>query len=294
MHWSRLELREFHVSMESRAAPSTRNASKQLRSTDRDKSERSNLYTLFMQAPAIICVLRGPDHVFDLVNPLYRQLFGDRELLGKPVREAIPELEGQGFFELLDQVFRTGEPYTGRESRAVLKSGDGGAEQESFFNFTYQPMVDERKQIEGVMVFAFEVTEQVRARREMEQLAESLRQANREKDEFIAVISHELRTPLTSILGWARMLRLGGLDEQTHVEALDAIERSTKAQVKLIEDLLDEARIASGKLRLEMRPINLLSVVQPAVAGLIPATETKGILIDADLGSDPCPVLGDP
>ena len=194
------------MSVDSRAELASRD-----RIEGRDKRAVSNLYTLFMQAPAIICVLRGPDHVFDLVNPLYRQLFGDRELLGKPVREAIPELESQGFFELLDQVFRTGEPYIGRESRAVLKSGDGDAAQESFFNFIYQPMYDGHKQIEGVMVFAFEVTEQVRARREMEQLAESLRQANREKDEFIAVISHELRTPLTSILGWARMLRLGGL-----------------------------------------------------------------------------------
>src|SRR6266852_677555 len=113
----------------------------ELRSTDRNTEARSNLYTLFMQAPAIICVLRGPQHVFELVNPLNRQLFGDRELLGRQVREAIPELEGQGFFELLDQVFRTGEPYTGRESRAVLNRGDGAA-QEGFFNFIYQPLKD--------------------------------------------------------------------------------------------------------------------------------------------------------
>ena len=119
------------MSVDSRAELASRD-----RIEGRDKRAGSNLYTLFMQAPAIICVLRGPDHVFDLVNPLYRQLFGDRELLGKPVREAIPELEGQGFFELLDQVFRTGEPYIGRESRAVLKSGDGDAGQESFFNFS--------------------------------------------------------------------------------------------------------------------------------------------------------------
>ena len=74
----------------------------------RDKRAGSNLYTLFMQAPAIICALRGPDHVFDLVNPLYRQLFGERELLGKPVREAIPELEGQCFFELLNTLVTAG------------------------------------------------------------------------------------------------------------------------------------------------------------------------------------------
>ena len=99
------------------------------------------------------------------------------------------------------------------------------------------------------------------------------------KDEFIAIISHELRTPMTSILGWTRMLSLGDVDEDTKREALDALERSTRAQAKLIEDLLDESRIASGKLRLDVRPVDLASILEEAVRATRPTAESKRIVI---------------
>ena len=114
----------------------------------------------------------------------------------------------------------------------------------------------------------------------------SMRAADRAKDEFIAIISHELRTPMTSILGWTRMLALGGLDEETKVEALDALERSTLAQAKLIEDLLDESRIASGKLRLALRALNLRTVLSNAISQARPAAEVKRISVTAECGSD--------
>jgi CheY-like chemotaxis protein/two-component sensor histidine kinase len=117
---------------------------------------------------------------------------------------------------------------------------------------------------------------------------------NRAKDEFLAVISHELRTPLTSILGWARMLRIGGLDDGTTEEALDALERSAQAQVHLIEDLLDDTRITSGKLRLNKRPLEIKSIIESALADLAPAAETKRIRIVADLDCQPCSMIGDP
>src|SRR5581483_11241998 len=106
--------------------------------------------------------------------------------------------------------------------------------------------------------------------------------------------SHELRTPLTSILGWARMLRIGGLDAPTTREALDAMERSAQAQVHLIEDLLDDARIASGKLRLDKRPLEIRHVVESALTDLGPAAEARNIRIRAELGCESCPVIGDP
>lgn len=122
----------------------------------------------------------------------------------------------------------------------------------------------------------------------------SLRQADREKDEFIAIISHELRTPMTSILGWTRMLALGNLDDQTGREALEALERSTLAQAKLIEDLLDESRIASGKLRLDLRVLDLRSVVANAISAARPAAAAKGITLSADCGEAPCEIFADP
>jgi signal transduction histidine kinase len=115
---------------------------------------------------------------------------------------------------------------------------------------------------------------------------QSMRAADRAKDEFIAIISHELRTPMTSILGWTRMLALGGLDEATKREALDALERSTLAQAKLIEDLLDESRIASGRLRLDLRALNLHTVLANAISQARPAAEVKRIALTVDAADD--------
>ena len=255
---------------------------------------RSVLYSLFMQAPAPVCVLRGSDHVFDLVNPMYQRLVGGRDVLGKPAREALPELEGQGYFELLDQVFATGEPFLGKEARVMLdRSGDGTID-DGFFNFVYQPMHNGGTQVEGIMVFGFEVTDQVLARRQASQLTEELRAANREKDEFVAVISHELRTPMTSILGWTRLLRLGELDAATYNDALESIERSTKAQAKLIEDLLDESRITSGKLRLEMRPVDLTVLLEEAVAMVMPSAEARRIDLVSEISTERFEATADP
>lgn len=255
---------------------------------------RSVLYSLFLQAPALICVLRGQDHRFDLVNPRYQKLFGTRPLLGLSIREALPELEGQGYFELLDRAYSTGEPFTAQEASVQLDRTGEGILQESFFHFTYQPMKTGQDEVEGIMIFAFEVTDQVVARREAAKLADELREANRAKDEFIAVISHELRTPMTSILGWARLLRLGGLDQETYQDALDSIERSTKAQAKLIEDLLDESRINAGKLRLDMRPVDLGTLCEAAIAMVRPAAEAKPIHLNVQIPSERIEASGDP
>jgi PAS domain S-box-containing protein len=131
---------------------------------------RQHLHDLFMQAPAIICVFRGPLHVYELANPLYLQVVGHRDILGKPIREALPELEGQGFYELLDQVYTTGEPFIGNETLVLLdRHGDGRLE-EVYFNFVYQPSRNAQGEVDGVLVHAVEVTEQVRARQQVEKL----------------------------------------------------------------------------------------------------------------------------
>ena len=122
----------------------------------------------------------------------------------------------------------------------------------------------------------------------------SMREADRAKDEFIAVISHELRTPMTSILGWTRMLALGALDEETRREALEALERSTLAQAKLIEDLLDESRIASDKLRLESRGLDLRTVLSNAISTARPTAETKRIQVSCEAAEGWYEVFGDP
>ncbi|MEP6888196.1 MAG: response regulator [Nitrospirales bacterium] len=104
--------------------------------------------------------------------------------------------------------------------------------------------------------------------------------ANRLKDEFLATVSHELRTPLTAILGWAQMLQGGTLDEATGQRALGSIERNAKFQSHLIEDLLDISRISTGKLRLDVRPLELAPIIEAAVDAVRPAADAKAIRIE--------------
>lgn len=114
------------------------------------------------------------------------------------------------------------------------------------------------------------------------QLYRAAVEASNAKDEFLAMVSHELRTPMTATLGWVRMLNLGQFDPETHKTALDAIERSTRAQAKLIEDILDVSSIVLGKFRLDREAVDLRPVVDAAIETLRPASEAKQIAIDVD------------
>jgi PAS domain S-box-containing protein len=118
--------------------------------------------------------------------------------------------------------------------------------------------------------------------------------ANRMKDEFLALVSHELRSPLNAILGYASLLRCGGLDAQEAGRAAEVIERSGKAQAQLIDDLLDTARIISGKLRLDLGPVDLVSVIEEAVQTVRPAADAKNIALRATLPAEIGQITGDP
>ena len=129
---------------------------------------------------------------------------------------------------------------------------------------------------------------------EQKRVEEELRAADRHKDEFLTTASHELRTPLTAILGWARMLRTPHLEPGTYARAAEVIERNAQAQVQLVEDILDGSRIITGKLRLEVRTLDLTAVVRSAVEAVTPAAIAKGIDLVVSLDPAAAPVLGDP
>ena len=117
--------------------------------------------------------------------------------------------------------------------------------------------------------------------------------ANRLKDEFLATVSHELRTPLNSILGWAQLLQSGSLDDASSSRALTTIVRSTKTLAQIIDDLLDVSRIITGKLRLDIRPIELATVVESVLETLRPAADAKSINLDVFLSPGVGAVSGD-
>jgi signal transduction histidine kinase/CheY-like chemotaxis protein len=119
-------------------------------------------------------------------------------------------------------------------------------------------------------------------------------EASRTKDDFLAIVSHELRTPLNAILGWATMLHRGDATAVTTARAVEAIERNAKAQAQIIEDLLDVSRIITGRMRLDVQPVELSIVIQAAVDAIRPAALAKGISLQLLLDPNAGPVSGDP
>ena len=138
-----------------------------LASTLRQQQEHEKMYQVFGHTPAAICIQRGPGHRYEYLNPAYQQLFPDRQFLGRPMAEALPETVGGGFVALLDEVYRTGTTYFGHELPLTLAAGAGGAAREMYFTFTYQAYYEEGT-IAGISTFAYDVSEQVRARQQQQ------------------------------------------------------------------------------------------------------------------------------
>jgi PAS domain S-box-containing protein len=515
-----------------------------------DLEERTYLLRLLQQAPGFFCYLRGPELVFEFANDAYLRLVG-RHVLGKPLREALPELVGQGYLELLEKIFRSKEPFVGRKMAVRLQRHENAALEQAFVDFIYQPVL-EQGSVVGILVQGHDVTETHRQqlerlaaeeryrrlfesiddgfcimqlvfdahdrpidyrfleansafeehtglrnvvgktalelvpdldeswfrlygevalsgraarfenhapamrrwfdvyasrvgkpelrqvalvfknitvqkhaelvlkesearfrnmadhapvmlwvtdftggcvylnrkwcaftgqsldaglgkgwlaalhpddaahrtrslaavsseqgaleveyrlrrhdgcyvwvleassprfdesgaflgyvgsvtdisdRKQNEERRESLlkleqagrsraEEASRVKDEFLAMLSHELRTPLSAVLGWVRMLRTGMVQGEKREQALETIERNARAQVQLIEDLLDVSRILSGKLKLEIEPVNVDMVVAQAIETVRPAAEAKAVRLQAALDSN-CLIMAD-
>lgn len=133
------------------------------------ETERQHLRRLFEQAPGFIAFMRGPDHVFELANHAYFQVVGHRDIIGKPVREALPEIEGQGFYELLDEVYGSGRTYVGRGVRVSVQRTPGAPLEDLLLDFVYQPIMDEKGSI-GVFVQGHDITGQARLETELQAL----------------------------------------------------------------------------------------------------------------------------
>ena len=130
-------------------------------------SERDQLQRLFEQAPGFMAVMRGPQHVFELCNQSYFRLAGQREILGRSVREVFPELEGQGFFEIIDRAYTTGEPYVSTAAAIDLRREPGGPLERRYLDFIYQPISDENGEITGVFAEGHDVTNQVQSQAQL-------------------------------------------------------------------------------------------------------------------------------
>jgi signal transduction histidine kinase len=250
----------------------------------------NRLQSLFQRAPSFMAVLRGPDHIYELVNTAISELMGARDYVGKPVREAVPEVVAQGYIELLDEVYRTGKPVVAYGRPAHFRRGADGALTERFLNFIYQPIFDAKGQVEGIFVEGSDVTEQYVAQRVNE---EKMRQEARHKDEFLAMLAHELRNPLAPISSAADLLAFRPADPAMVARASAIIRRQVDHMSSLIDDLLDVSRVTRGLVTLHLQPLEIGTVVREALEQVRPLIAARGHRIDLRLPAAPVLVSGD-
>jgi PAS domain S-box-containing protein len=224
------------------------------------------------------------------------KLYGytEAEVLGKSVTMLIPPERAGEESKLLNSI-RNGERINHFETVRRRKDGT-----DVDVSLTASPIQSRAGDVIGMSKTARDISWNKRVEEERERLLAresdaraAAEEANRLKDEFLATISHELRSPLNAILGWARLLRDPKVRDEQLERALEIVERNAQAQTRLIEDLLDVSRITSGKLSIQMRPVNLNSTAQGAIADLRPAAEAKGIDMRIIEGEEEIKLLGD-
>jgi signal transduction histidine kinase len=249
--------------------------------------ERRRLEEVFQQAPAFLAVARGPNHRFEFANDAYLQLVGNRDVVGKTVAEALPEMVGQGFIGALDDVLRTGRPFVGREIPVRLQRGHGGVLEERYLDFVYQPLTEVDGTRVGVVAHGSDVTEHTLARRDLElarEIAENARrdaeQANRAKSEFLTTMSHELRTPLNAVAGYSDLLLLGvrGALTDAQREDLERIKRSGQYLLGLINDVLNFAKLEAGQVEFRVDEIPMSQLLDGLEDLIRPQMNAKGLL----------------
>ena len=381
--------------------------------------EQQRLEEVFRLAPSFMAVLRGPDHVFERANDRYLNLIGGRPLIGRTIRDALPEIASQGFVEILDQVYSTGNPYSATGVRVLLEEGPARSLEERILEFVYHPMRDAQGRVSGILVQGIDLTERHRAEsqlrsvtlesqrkqrlyetalsntpdfayvfdlehrftfvneailkmwgktwseaigktclelgyepwhaelhsREIEQvratkrpirgevpftgtngrriydyifvpvlgsdgeveavagttrdvtdrqaMEQELREMDRKKDDFIALLAHELRNPLAPIRNGLQVLQLTE-DPRLHAEFHEIMDRQLTHMVRLVDDLLDVSRIGRDKMQLQKTLISLAPVVASAVETARPlidnarhtltvALPVQPVYLDADL-----------
>ncbi len=250
-------------------------------------TERDRLAQLFEQAPMFMTMLRGPEHRFELANPSYMQLIGHRTVLGRTVAEALPDAVAQGYVELLDAVYRSGDAYLATSAKFAFQATPGGPAIERFVDFVYQPIKDELGKVTGVFVLGADVTDRAKsdaALRDSEarlrETAKELHAAGVAKDEFLATLAHELRNPLAPMRNAVEMMELAPQDAEVISTARAVLGRQIAQMVRLINDLLDLSRVSRGLVELRRSPVRLATIMSEAVETSRPLIESSGHTLD--------------
>jgi signal transduction histidine kinase len=249
------------------------------------KVERQRLYDVSMQAPAAIAVLEGPTHVYTVANPRYRELVGGRSVLGRPVGDALPEIENQGILQLLDRVYESGEPFAANEMAIELDRDGDGVPETIYVDFVYQPLQSAEGRSFGIMVHAMNVTAQVEARHEAERRADELarlsvelKRSNQDLDQFAYVASHDLKAPLRGIANLTEWIEedLGDALSSQSREHMQLLKGRVHRMEALIDGILAYSR--AGRAHEEPVEVDVGALVAECVELLAPPPETEVVV----------------
>ncbi len=258
--------------------------------------QKERLASLLMQAPMPICVLRGSEHIVELANPSMCEVWQrpHAEVIERPLFEAVAHLAGEDFRGLLGDVLRTGHPCVGKELVAQFHEADDRAPRDVYFNFAYEPLRDLAGDTVAVFVVAFDVTDEVLARGKMAEVRDTAERENRRKDEFLAMLGHELRNPLAAIAMSVALLRLRLPGASPVTRSVDIIERQANTLQRLVNDLLEVARITEGKIELHKERIDLVDIVDRALESSCEQLEGRRHEVTVTRPLRPAYVLADP
>lgn len=261
---------------------------------EESEKERLRLQEILARAPAAVLTTHGPAHLCVFANPRAAELVGRRELLGLPLAETLGELRGQGFLEAFDRAFQEGASGASRELDLSFAGGEEGGAWRCV-DLIWEPLRHDG-QIDGVMCFAHDVTEQVATRRALEQTMERLREEERRKDQFMAVLGHELRNPLAGIDGGLRLLEGGitAIAADRGEWALSMMRSQVRQLTGLLDDLLDVSSIARGKLELRRQVVPLAQLVEAATASAAARLADSGQRLIVSVPEEPLHVDADP
>ncbi len=278
------------VRSQARARRAAERAAEELRASER------RFRTLVEQSPLSTQIF-SPDGRTLRVNRAWEKLWGvTLERLGEYNILNDPQLVEKGIMPYIQRGF-AGEtvevPAILYDPEATIPGKTEHANPQRWVQAIIYPVKDEQGRVSEVVLVHEDITERRHLEEQLRARAEELSEANRLKDEFLATLSHELRTPLTAILGWAKLLRLERFDAAATARAIETIERNAVAQTQLIDDLLDVSRVITGKLRLNVRPVNLSSIIEAAALSARPAAEARGVELRIDVDAHAGLVSGD-
>ncbi|WP_199269722.1 ATP-binding protein [Mucilaginibacter lacusdianchii] len=243
------------------------------------------LRALFLKAPVAISVYRGTQHVIEVANDMMLSYWGRsaEETLGKPLFEAIPELEGQGFDQIMERVYTYNERFVLDETPVNLIRY--GTPETIYIKLTVEPLHDQQGNVNGMMAVAHDVHELVLSRQQAQDTTAEVQALMRKKDEFMSIASHELKTPLTSMKGYLQLLeRMVSANTDNRLTGfVGKANRQADKLTELVNELLDVTKIQAGKLELTKTDFPIKDLLEDYIEHRHFTDTQHAILIEGDL-----------